>query len=171
MRCPFCTHLNTAVRDSRTTDDNAMVRRRRLCPECGARFSTIEHVQLLPLRVRKKNGAVELFKRDKLHQSLKIALHKRPVEDLKIEKIANSIMRQLESSGELEIPTQRIGELVMETLQDLDTVAYVRFASVYRNFHAVDDFSALLDTLSDTKTTPDPSTPDPVKLDPVKLDA
>lgn len=128
-----------------------MVRRRRLCPDCGARFSTVEHVQLLPLRVQKKSGDIESFKREKLLTSLKIALHKRPVDDFKIEKITNSIMRQLESSGEMEIPTQRIGELVMETLQDLDRIAYVRFASVYRNFRAVDDFSQLINELSDVK--------------------
>lgn len=145
MRCPFCGHSNTSVKDSRATEDNATIRRRRHCPDCGARFTTVEHVQLLSLRVKKKSGSVEPFKRDKITSSLKLALRKRPVDDDKIEKITNSIIRRLESCGEVEISTNSIGEIVMETLQDVDSIAYVRFASVYKNFCEVDDFASFID--------------------------
>jgi transcriptional repressor NrdR len=145
MRCPFCGHTNTSVKDSRATDDNAMIRRRRHCPDCGARFTTVENVQLLSLRVKKKSGEVEHFKREKIFASLKLALQKRPIDDEKIEKITNSIIRRLESCGEIEISSQSIGEIVMETLHDLDSVAYVRFASVYKDFREVGDFANFID--------------------------
>jgi transcriptional repressor NrdR len=152
MRCPFCGFSNTAVKDSRATDDNAAIRRRRHCSECGARFTTVEHVQLLSLRVKKKSGEVEPFKREKLMASIKLALQKRPIEDDKIEKIMNSLIRRLESCGEVDISSQIVGEMVMETLRDLDTVAYVRFASVYKNFHEVGDFTNFIDQVKSSKS-------------------
>jgi transcriptional repressor NrdR len=151
MRCPFCGHSNTSVKDSRATEDNAMIRRRRHCPECGARFTTVEHVQLLSLRVKKKSGNIEPFKQEKIFSSLKLALRKRPIDEEKIEKITNSIIRRLESCGELEISSHIIGEIVMETLHDLDSVAYVRFASVYKNFCEVDDFASFIDEVQSGK--------------------
>ena len=151
MRCPFCGHSNTGVKDSRSADDQVTIRRRRHCPDCNARFTTVEHVQLLALRVKKKSGEIESFKREKLIASLKIALQKRPVDDDKIEKITNSIIRRLESCGEIDIPSQIIGEIVMETLQDLDTIAYVRFASVYKDFHEVVDFANFIDEVQSAK--------------------
>jgi transcriptional repressor NrdR len=149
MKCPFCGHDGTAVKDSRAIDDNNAIRRRRHCLECGARFSTVEHVQLLPLRVIKKNGEIEPFQRDKLLKSFRIALHKRPIELERIERIVNSIVRRLESRGETEIHAHVIGELVMETLSDLDAVAYVRYASVYKNFHEPSDFNRFVNDLED----------------------
>jgi transcriptional repressor NrdR len=140
MRCPFCGFEDTQVKDSRPTDDRSSIRRRRLCPNCAARFTTFERVQLRELTVVKKNGEREPFDRDKLARSLFIALRKRPVEAERIERVINSIVRQLESSGETEIPSDQIGALVMESLATLDQVAYVRFASVYRNFREAKDF-------------------------------
>ena len=145
MRCPFCGYESTAVKDSRSADDNTTIRRRRHCSDCGARFTTVEHVQLLNLRVKKRNGEIEPFKREKLFQSIKLALHKRPVDDDKIEKIVNSIIRRLELNGEVDIPATQIGAIVMETLQDLDSVAYVRFASFYKDFREAGDFCTFLD--------------------------
>ena len=140
MKCPFCANPTTSVKDSRSADDNATIRRRRVCTECQGRFSTVEHVQLLTLKVKKKSGVVEPFKREKLEGSLKTALHKRPLDDERVEKVINGIIRRLEVMGDVEIPTTTIGEIVMETLHDLDSVAYVRFASVYRDFHEAGDF-------------------------------
>ncbi len=140
MRCPFCGHNDTQVKDSRPTEDNAAIRRRRYCPECGARWTTFERVQLREIMVVKKDGDKELFDRDKLSRSLKIALQKRPVDEEQIERIVNSIQRRLESLGETEVPSKVIGEIVMDVLADLDQVAYVRFASVYRNFREAKDF-------------------------------
>ena len=140
MKCPFCANATTSVKDSRAADDNGTIRRRRVCPECQGRFSTVEHVQLLTLKVQKKSGVIEPFKREKLEESLRTALHKRPIESDRIEKVINGIIRRLEVMGDVEIPTTTIGEIVMETLHDLDSVAYVRFASVYRNFHEANDF-------------------------------
>ncbi len=140
MRCPFCGHGDTQVKDSRPTEENATIRRRRYCPECGSRFTTFERVQLRELSVIKKDGAKVLFDREKLMRSLRIALRKRPVEDDRIERIVNSIQRRLETLGENEIPTKVVGEMVMDYLADLDKVAYVRFASVYRNFREAKDF-------------------------------
>lgn len=144
MKCPFCGHESTSVKDSRAIEDNTGIRRRRHCLECGARFSTVEHVQLLPLKVRKKGDRVEPFQREKIVQAMERALHKRPVDSERVERIINSIVRQLESLGETEIPSSTIGEMIMKTLSDLDEVAYVRFASIYRNFDAPDDFKKFI---------------------------
>jgi transcriptional repressor NrdR len=140
MRCPFCGAEDTQVKDSRPTDDRGAIRRRRLCPGCGARFTTFERVQLRELTVIKKNGQREPFDRDKLARSLYVALRKRPIEPERVERIISSLVRQLESSGETDIPSEMIGGLVMETLATLDQVAYIRFASVYRNFREAKDF-------------------------------
>lgn len=147
MRCPFCGNDDTQVKDSRPTDDNSAIRRRRYCPACESRFTTFERVQLRDLTVVKKDGARSPFDREKLGRSLKIALRKRPVDEDKIERIINGIQRRLESMGENEIPSKMIGELVMDVLQELDTVAYVRFASVYRNFREGKDFEDFVGTL------------------------
>jgi transcriptional repressor NrdR len=147
MRCPFCGHGDSQVKDSRPSEDNAAIRRRRFCPQCGARWTTFERVQLRELTVVKKDGEKMPFDRDKLARSLKIALRKRPVDEERIERIVNSIQRQLETSGESEIPTKAIGEMVMENLRELDPVAYVRFASVYRNFREAKDFETFVETL------------------------
>ncbi|QBR70546.1 transcriptional regulator NrdR [Beijerinckiaceae bacterium] len=148
MRCPYCGSLETQVKDSRPTDDAAAIRRRRVCPDCGGRFTTFERVQLRDLMVLKKSGRRVPFEREKLMRSLEIALRKRPVDPERVERMVNGIVRQLESQGENEIPSERIGELVMEGLRALDSVAYVRFASVYRNFREARDFNALIDELS-----------------------
>ncbi|MBO6835787.1 MAG: transcriptional regulator NrdR [Alphaproteobacteria bacterium] len=141
MKCPFCGHDDTQVKDSRPTEDNSAIRRRRMCLNCGARFTTFERVQLRELTVVKKNGQREPFDRDKLIRSMQIACRKRNVELDRIERIVNSIVRRLESSGENEIPVSTVGEMVMEALLQLDQVAYVRFASVYRNFREAKDFT------------------------------
>jgi len=140
MRCPFCGNDDTQVKDSRPTEDNSAIRRRRFCPECGSRFTTFERVQLRDLVVVKRNGKRAPFDRDKLARSLQIALRKRPVENERLERVVNSIVRRLESSGETEIPAAQIGLLVMEALRNLDPVAYVRYASVYKNFREAKDF-------------------------------
>ncbi len=147
MRCPFCGHHDTQVKDSRPTEENATIRRRRLCPECGSRFTTFERVQLRELSVIKTDGDVTPFDREKLLRSLKIALRKRPVDEDRMEQIANSIQRRLETLGESEIPTKVVGEMVMESLAELDKVAFVRFASVYRNFREAKDFEAFVGKL------------------------
>jgi transcriptional repressor NrdR len=144
MRCPFCTSEDTQVKDSRPAEDNMAIRRRRYCPECGARFTTFERVQLRELTIVKKNGRRVPFDRDKLLRSVQIALRKRPVEPERIERMVSGIVRQLESAGETEIPSDTIGELVMERLSSLDPVAYVGVASVYKNFREVRDFEAFL---------------------------
>ena len=149
MRCPLCGHNDTQVKDSRPTEDNSAVRRRRLCPECGSRWTTFERVQLRELTVRKSDGNKVNFDREKLIRSLQIALRKRPIDEDRIDRIVNSIQRQLETSGESEIPTKAIGELVMENLRELDQVAYVRFASVYKKFREAKDFEAFVEQLSD----------------------
>ena len=147
MRCPFCHHNDTQVKDSRPTEENATIRRRRLCPECSSRFTTFERVQLRELSVTKSNGDKTPFDREKLLRSLKIALRKRPVKEDRMERIANGIQRRLETLGENEIPTKVIGEMVMEALSELDQVAFVRFASVYRNFREAKDFEAFVGKL------------------------
>ena len=149
MRCPFCGQDDTQIKDSRPTEDNTAIRRRRSCPECGARWTTFERVQLRELTVVKSDGDRAPFDRDKLNKSLRIALRKRPVTEERIERIVNSIQRRLETSGESEIPTKAIGEMVMENLRDLDMVAYVRFASVYRNFREAKDFETFVEDLSE----------------------
>ena len=147
MRCPFCGHDDTQVKDSRPTDDNAAIRRRRFCPACGSRFTTFERVQLRELTVVKSTGQREPFDRDKLVRSMQIALRKRPVDPERLERVVNGIVRRLESSGESEIPTSVIGQIVMDALANLDQVAYVRFASVYRNFREAKDFEEFVGKL------------------------
>jgi transcriptional repressor NrdR len=144
MRCPFCGHDDTQVKDSRPTEDNSAIRRRRFCTGCGARFTTFERVQLRELTVVKKNGQREPFDRDKLARSMMIALRKRAVDPERVDRVINGIVRRLESAGESEIRGEAIGELVMEALATLDQVAYVRFASVYRNFREAKDFEAFI---------------------------
>ena len=151
MRCPFCGNEDTQVKDSRPTEDNSAIRRRRQCPNCGARFTTFERVQLRELTVIKSNGQREPFDRDKLMRSMQIALRKRPVEAERVERVVNGIVRRLESSGESEIPTAAIGEMVMDALANLDQVAYVRFASVYRNFREAKDFEDFVGRLGADK--------------------
>ncbi|MBT3334673.1 MAG: transcriptional repressor NrdR [Rhodospirillaceae bacterium] len=140
MRCPFCGHNDTQVKDSRPTEDNAAIRRRRFCTDCGSRFTTFERVQLRDLMILKKNGQRVAFDRDKLIRSIQLATRKRPVDEERVERVVNGIQRRLESSGENEIRSEAVGELVMEALLSLDQVAYVRFASVYRNFREARDF-------------------------------
>ena len=144
MRCPFCGHEDTQVKDSRPTEDNTAIRRRRFCPGCGARFTTFERVQLRELTVLKRNNQREVFDRDKLARSMSIACRKRPVDPDRMERVVNGIVRRLESSGESEIKVDSIGTLVMEALAALDQVAYVRFASVYRNFREAKDFEEFI---------------------------
>ena len=150
MRCPFCGHEDTQVKDSRPTDDNSAIRRRRLCLACGFRFTTFERVQLRELVVIKRNGRRTPFDRDKLLRSVQIACRKRPVDPERVERVVNGIVRRLESSGESEIPSSQIGELVMDALRALDPVAYVRFASVYRNFREAKDFEEFISDLAET---------------------
>ncbi len=147
MRCPFCGHEDTQVKDSRPTEDNSAIRRRRLCPACGSRFTTFERVQLRELTVLKSNKQRVPFDRDKLIRSIEIATRKRAIEPERVERMVNGIVRRLESSGESEIPTNAIGEMVMDALRGLDPVAYVRFASVYRNFREAKDFEEFVGAL------------------------
>jgi transcriptional repressor NrdR len=149
MRCPFCGHDDTQVKDSRPTEDNTAIRRRRACPECGARFTTFERVHLRELTVVKANGKREVFEREKMERSMRIALRKRPVEEDRISRVVTSMVRRLETMGETEIPAAQVGELVMEALRSLDPVAYVRFASVYRDFREAKDFEAFIGTLDE----------------------
>ncbi|MEA1013186.1 transcriptional regulator NrdR [Sphingosinicella sp. LY1275] len=149
MRCPFCAHEDSQVKDSRPTEDGASIRRRRQCEDCGARFTTFERVQLRELTVVKSENRREPFDRSKLERSLSIALRKRPVAAERIERLLSSIQRQLETSGESEIASHRIGEMVMEGLKALDTVAYIRFASVYKDFREPKDFEDIAGTISE----------------------
>jgi len=149
MRCPFCGNDDTQVKDSRPTEDNSAIRRRRLCTACGARFTTFERVQLRELIVVKRNGQRETFDRDKLERSIGIALRKRPVEHERVERMINGLVRRLESMGDSEISVDVIGQLAMEGLQSLDKVAYVRFASVYKNFREAKDFETFIGNLAD----------------------
>ena len=148
MRCPFCSNADTQVKDSRASEDNAAIRRRRACPDCGGRFTTFERVQLRELSVLKRSGRRTPFDRDKLARSVQVALRKRPVEQERIERMISGVVRQLESLGESEIKSEQIGELVIEGLKTLDDVAYVRFASVYRNFHEAKDFENIIGELA-----------------------
>ena len=148
MRCPFCGNDDTQVKDSRPTEDNAAIRRRRICGNCGARFTTFERVQLRELMVLKRSGRRVPFDRDKLMRSIQISLRKRQVDPDRVEQMVSKIVRELESLGENEITSEIIGETVMEHLRGLDDVAYVRFASVYRNFREAKDFEAVLGELS-----------------------
>lgn len=144
MRCPFCGHDETQVKDSRPSEDGAAIRRRRLCPACEGRFTTFERVQLRELTILKRSGRRAPFDRDKLARSLSVALRKRPVEPERVERMISAIVRQLESMGETELPSSTIGELIMKHLKQLDDVAYVRYASVYRDFKETDDFARFL---------------------------
>jgi transcriptional repressor NrdR len=148
MRCPYCGTLDTQVKDSRPTEDSVAIRRRRVCPSCGGRFTTFERVQLRELVVLKRSGRRIPFDRDKLMRSVEVALRKRPVDPERVERMVSGIVRRLESTGENEVASSMIGELVMEGLKQLDDVAYVRFASVYRNFREPKDFEKVLDELS-----------------------
>ena len=140
MRCPFCGHEDSQVKDSRPTEDSAAIRRRRQCEGCAARFTTFERIQLRDLYVVKSENKKEPFDREKLLRSVSIAARKRPIEAVRLEKLVSSIQRQLETQGENEIPSKRIGELVMEGLKEMDSVAYIRFASVYKDFREARDF-------------------------------
>ena len=148
MRCPNCNSLDTQVKDSRPTEDSSVIRRRRVCVACNFRFTTFERVQLRELTVIKRNGRRVPFDRDKLLRSVQIALRKRPVDPDRIERAVSKIVRELESQGESDVSSETIGEMVMDTLRGLDGVAYVRFASVYRNFREAKDFEAVLDELA-----------------------
>ena len=148
MRCPNCNSLDTQVKDSRPTEDSSVIRRRRVCVACNFRFTTFERVQLRELTVIKRNGRRVPFDRDKLMRSVQVSLRKRQVEPERVEKMVSTIVRELETGGEAEISSEVIGETVMEHLRTLDDVAYVRFASVYRNFREAKDFEAVLDELS-----------------------
>ena len=147
MRCPFCGGPDTQVKDSRPSEDSAAIRRRRVCPDCGGRFTTFERVQLRELVVLKRSGKRVPFDRDKLQRSVDVALRKRPVDPERIDRLVSGVTRRLESGGEGEVTSQAIGEAVMEGLKGLDDVAYVRFASVYKNFREAQDFQDLLGTL------------------------
>ena len=151
MKCPFCSNDDTQVKDSRSTEDNTAIRRRRICPDCGARFTTFERIQLRELTVIKKSGKKAPFDRDKLERSVQIALRKRPVERDRIDRMISGIVRRVESLGETEIRSDVIGEIVMEGLQSIDSVAYVRFASVYKNFRETKDFEEFLGVISSDK--------------------
>jgi transcriptional repressor NrdR len=154
MRCPYCGNDNTQVKDSRPTEDSSAIRRRRICPDCGGRFTTFERVQLRELMVAKKSGRKEPFDRDKLARSVYTALRKREIDQERAERMISGVVRQLESLGELEISSERIGEYVMEGLKNLDDVAFVRFASVYKNFSAADDFRSFLSELREESRQP-----------------
>ncbi len=149
MRCPFCSNEDSQVKDSRPTEDNTAIRRRRICEQCGSRFTTFERIQLRDLVVLKSKGQKENFDRDKMFRSLSLALRKRNIDNEKIEKIVNAIVRKLENSGETEIRSDIIGQYIMEALMHLDQVAYVRFASVYKNFREAKDFEDFLGNLED----------------------
>ena len=147
MRCPFCGNTDTQVKDSRPAEDHVAIRRRRSCPSCGGRFTTYERVQLRDLVVIKKNGKREDFDRDKLERSIRIAMRKRPIESERVDQMISGIVRRLESMGESDIDSNTIGEIVMDTLARIDMVAYVRFASVYKNFQAAKDFEDFVQEL------------------------
>ncbi len=160
MRCPYCGSDNTQVKDSRPSGDNTSIRRRRVCADCGGRFTTFERIQLRELTVVKRSGRRVPFDRDKLMRSVQVALRKRQVDPERVERMLNGIVRQLESAGDSEVPADQIGLLVMEGLKRLDDVAYVRFASVYRNFREAKDFETLLGELSGDGRVPSLETPD-----------
>ena len=147
MRCPFCGNQDTQVKDSRPAEDHVAIRRRRFCPACAGRFTTYERVQLRDLVVIKSNGRREAFEREKLERSIRIALQKRPIEHERVDQMISGVVRRLESMGETDIASKVIGEIVMESLARIDTVAYVRFASVYKNFQAADDFDKFVSEL------------------------
>lgn len=149
MRCPYCGHSDTAVKDSRATDDESTIRRRRNCQTCGSRFTTFERVQLRELTVIKRNKELEPFDRDKLARSIYTALRKRPIEAERVEQMINGLVRRLETVGDNELSSAQIGKMVLESLINLDEVAYLRFASVYKDFNTVQDFMDLITHMSD----------------------
>jgi transcriptional repressor NrdR len=149
MRCPFCAHDDSQVKDSRPTEDNTAIRRRRQCESCGARFTTFERVQLREVTVIKSGGRREMFDRGKIEQSVTLACRKRRVETERIDQLVSGIQRQVETAGEAEIPSAKIGEMVMEGLRQIDSVAYIRFASVYRDFSEARDFEEFVSTIRD----------------------
>ena len=151
MKCPFCSNDDTQVKDSRSTEDNSAIRRRRFCVACGARFTTFERIQLRELTIVKKSGKKVPFDRDKLERSVQIALRKRPVDSDRVDRMLSGIVRRVESLGEMEVPSDVVGEIVMEGLQSIDSVAYVRFASVYKNFREARDFEEFLGVISSNK--------------------
>lgn len=151
MRCPFCGFQDTQVKDSRPSEDAASIRRRRFCPSCSSRFTTFERVQLRELTVVKRDGERRPFERDRIARSMALAMRKRPVDSEKVEQAVNKIVNKLESLGESDIPTTLIGEMVMEELRDLDKVAYIRFASVYKNFREARDFENIVEQLTDAR--------------------
>lgn len=153
MRCPFCQSLNTHVKDSRPAEDNAVIRRRRVCGDCGARFTTFERVQLRELTVVKRNDVRQPFDRDKLLRSVRIAARKRPISEEQLERLVSGIVRQLESTGESDVPSDQIGLLVMDALRGLDDVAFVRFASVYKDFREARDFEEFVEELAGSPST------------------
>lgn len=158
MRCPFCGNIDTQVKDSRPAEEHVSIRRRRFCPACAGRFTTYERAQLRDLVVVKSNGRREDFDRDKLERSIRIALQKRPVEPERVEQMISGIVRRLESMGETDIASKTVGEIVMESLARIDTVAYVRFASVYKNFQAADDFDKFVSELRPNEPAADDKT-------------
>ncbi|MEM7618461.1 MAG: transcriptional regulator NrdR, partial [Pseudomonadota bacterium] len=141
MRCPFCQSEESQVKDSRPTDDNSAIRRRRVCNSCGGRFTTFERIQLRDLMVKKSDGKIQVFDRDKVERSMKVALRKRPIDESVIEQAVTGIVRQLESEGEHEFPAKHVGDLVMRALIKLDVVGYIRYASVYKDFREPEDFN------------------------------
>jgi transcriptional repressor NrdR len=149
MKCPFCGHADTQVKDSRPSEDGMTIRRRRFCPECNSRFTTFERVQLRELTVLKKNGERRIFDRDKLMRSVQLALRKRPVEPEQVEQLVTRIVQKLEAQGESELPSATIGEIVMEELKSVDSVAYIRFASVYKDFREAKDFEEIVGELQE----------------------
>ncbi len=153
MRCPFCAHEDSQVKDSRPTEDGAAIRRRRQCESCGARFTTFERIQLRELTILKSEGRREPFERDKLARSVAIACRKRPIEQARIDQMVSGIQRQLETLGDAEIEAQQIGAFVMEGLKGLDSVAYIRFASVYKDFAEAKDFEEFAGSVKDAGTT------------------
>ena len=155
MRCPFCAHDDSQVKDSRPTEDNTAIRRRRQCESCGARFTTFERVQLREIVVIKSGGKREPFERGKIEQSVALACRKRVIEQERIDQLVSGIQRQIETVGESEIPSSRIGEMVMDGLRQLDSVAYIRFASVYRDFGEARDFEEFASTVRDAGSNND----------------
>jgi len=148
MRCPFCGNIETQVRDSRISDDGEAVKRRRYCTACDSRFTTYERVQLREILVIKKNGEKKIFDPEKLRKSIAMAVRKRPVSELQVEKLVNNIVRQLEVEGDPEVSSMKIGEMVLKALEKLDKVAFVRFASVYKNFEKADDFQKFIKAIT-----------------------
>jgi transcriptional repressor NrdR len=152
LRCPFCAHDDSQVKDSRPTEDGAAIRRRRQCESCGARFTTFERIQLRELTILKSEGRKEPFERDKLARSVAIACRKRPIEQARIDQMVSGIQRQLETLGDAEIDARQIGALVMDGLRGLDSVAYIRFASVYKDFTEAKDFEKFAGSVKDAGT-------------------